>query len=284
MKPHIAKSHIHNTPLGAIEYTVHGIGTPIVFLHGGHSNCYEILAHKGFDKRTYQLITPSRPGYGQTLLGQNKTPRQAAALIVSLLDKLGIDRAVFYGISAGGRTALEVAANYPDRCSKLILASAVTKEWLNRDDKMYKIAKIAFNPKLERANWRIVRFMGRVAPGMLARNFFSQFSSSQGSRITAAESRELVDALKRYGSGHGFLNDIEQSVDTNLLKRIACPTLIVHSQYDASVPKSHAEYAHKQIPHSELHLFENKWGHLLWLGRDYDEVFAVLRAFLAKRN
>jgi pimeloyl-ACP methyl ester carboxylesterase len=56
------------TDKGQIEYSIVGKGVPILFLHGGHSNCQETLLHKGFDTNKFQLITPSRPGYGNTPL------------------------------------------------------------------------------------------------------------------------------------------------------------------------------------------------------------------------
>lgn len=44
------------TRLGWIEYCSIGEGTPVLFLHGGHSNCNERLCLKGFDREKYQLI------------------------------------------------------------------------------------------------------------------------------------------------------------------------------------------------------------------------------------
>lgn len=81
-------SEILNTRRGNIEYVSIGKGIPILFVHGGHSNCHEKLCHKGFDVEKFQLITPSRPGYGKTSLNGNKTPKQAADLIIELLNYL----------------------------------------------------------------------------------------------------------------------------------------------------------------------------------------------------
>jgi pimeloyl-ACP methyl ester carboxylesterase len=61
-------SSVINTKIGEIEYCSVGQGIPIVFIHGGHSNCFDTLSHKGFDLSKFQLITPSRPGYGKTPL------------------------------------------------------------------------------------------------------------------------------------------------------------------------------------------------------------------------
>jgi pimeloyl-ACP methyl ester carboxylesterase len=61
-----------------------GNGFPILFIHGGHSNCSETLSHTGFDLEKFQLITPSRPGYGNTPLKGNGSPKQAADWIAGL--------------------------------------------------------------------------------------------------------------------------------------------------------------------------------------------------------
>ncbi len=146
-------SKVVKTSHGIIEYTLVGNGIPILFLHGGHSNCNETLCHKGFDLNRFQLITPSRPGYGRTLLYNNESPYQTADLIVSLLDTLSIDKVIVYGISAGGLAAIEFAGNFPERTKKLVLASAVSKKWLEKNSKIYKTAKNLFNPKVEKLVW-----------------------------------------------------------------------------------------------------------------------------------
>jgi pimeloyl-ACP methyl ester carboxylesterase len=120
------KIEIINTDKGQIEYSIVGKGKPLIFLHGGHSNCKETLFHKGFDTNKYMLITPSRPGYGKTPLDDKYTPMKTADLIVALLNYLKIDKVVLYAISAGGLTSIELAARYPERVEKLILASAVS--------------------------------------------------------------------------------------------------------------------------------------------------------------
>ncbi len=59
------------TEKGQIEYSITGKGRPVLFINGGHTNCKTTLCYKGFDLGKFQLITPSRPGYGDTPLGSN---------------------------------------------------------------------------------------------------------------------------------------------------------------------------------------------------------------------
>lgn len=257
---------IAHTKYGDIEYTLIGKGMPVLFVHGGHSNCFEKLAHKGFDHKEFQLITPSRPGYGKTPLNGHRTPGQAARLIAGLLEYLGMENVVVYGISAGGLTAIELAANYPDKVSKLVLASAISKKWLDKKGKTYKTAKIMFSPRVERITWGMVRLLCKIAPGVVAKSFHPQFSSNVTFGIREKDAWELVLALRHYRSGEGFVNDIDQDIGHSVITKIKCPTCIVHSKNDNSVPFEHALHSKKMIQNSTIIGLDNEWGHLFWMG------------------
>jgi len=259
---------VRNTKLGAVEYCSIGKGIPVLFLHGGHSNCNETLYHKGFDLEKFQLITPSRPGYGKTPLNNNKTPRQTADLIIELLDYLSVNNVIVYGISAGGLVAIELASNYPDKTSKLILASAISKKWLDEQGKIYKTAKKMFNPKVEKFIWGMVRFFSSIFPSMIAKSFYSQFSKNPVHKLKKDDIQELVSTMKYYNSKMGFLNDIDQNINDELITKIKCPTLIIHSENDNSVPLEHAKYSNKMIENSKIETLQNEWGHLFWIGTD----------------
>ncbi len=265
------KSTIINTKLGDIEYCSIGNGIPIVFIHGGHSNCYEMLSHKGFDLEKFHLITPSRPGYGKTPLNGKETPKQAADLIAELLEYLSIDKTIIYGISAGGLTAIEMASNYPEKVEKLILASAISNKWLDKSEKIYKTAQIMFHPKMEGFTWGMVRFFSKIFPKMIAKSFYPQFSTHPGHELRHTDVQELVLALNHYHSKNGFLNDIDQEINDETLTKIRCPSLIVHSKNDNSVSFDHAAHSKEMIENSRIVELNNEWGHLFWIGKDSEQ-------------
>lgn len=274
---------LHNihTAAGPVEYTDIGAGLPVLFLHGGHANARDTLAHKGLDPGRFRLITPSRPGYGKTPLNGHGAPRQAAALMVALLDALGIDRVAVYGISAGGPVAVELAAGFPDRVSRLVLASAVTREWMGPDHPDYRKARRLFHPRVQAWTWRLVRFFSRLFPGQLTASFQHEFSSKPGAKPGRDETGEFLATLRGYGSGTGFLNDLDHPPPApETLRRIGCATLIVHSLHDKSVPVAHARHAAGLIPNSRLELIDNDWGHLIWLGRGSEIALESIADFL----
>ena len=268
------------TKLGKVEYSSFGIGQPILFVHGGHSNSNEKLALKGLDLKKYQLIIPSRPGYGQTPLNNHTAPKQAADLLIALINEIDIEKVVVYGISAGGLTAIELAANYPERVKKLVLASAISRKWLNRDDKIYKKAQIIFNPKYQKWTWSIVRTFSDLLPKFIGKRFYPQFSKKPNPNIESYDVQELIDALKKYDSGKGFINDLEQTIDDDTLGKIKCSTLIIHSEYDNSVSFEHAVNSKEKIMGSVLECLTNEWGHLFWIGRDSEDSIKKILKFI----
>lgn len=270
------------TRLGWIEYCSIGQGTPVLFLHGGHSNCNERLCLKGFDREKYQLIIPSRPGYGNTPLDNNRTPREAAALIAGLIKYLGLESVVLYAISAGGPTAIAFAASFPGMTRKLILASAVTKEWLNKNERMCRVASLMFRPAIQGYSWTLIRAMSRLFPSITAKQFYRQFSSVRSHPLEESDRFELIAALNRYSSNEGFLNDINQQGVDEEIACVNCPTLIIHSAHDNSVPIDHALFAKRMIENSRIEILQNEWGHLIWIGSDSEEAFRKIEQFIGE--
>jgi len=259
---------ITNTKHGKIEYSAIGKGKPVLFLHGGHSNCRETLFHKGFEIQKFQLITPSRPGYGNTPLNNNVTARHAADLIIALIDSLNIEKVILYAISAGGLTAIELAGNYPERVDKLVLASAVSRKWLDENGKVYKTAKRLFNPLIEKIVWGIIRSFSSLFPNTIAKSFYPQFSSNIPHKLSKPDVEELLSTFRHYNSKAGFMCDINHKIDDDVISKIKCHTLIIHSKNDNSVSFEHAEFANKMIKDSMLVGLDNEWGHLFWIGKD----------------
>jgi pimeloyl-ACP methyl ester carboxylesterase len=278
-------STVVKTPLGVIEYVSIGQGEPVLFMHGGHSNCHDTLFAKGFDLGRYRLITPSRPGYGKTSLTEsNKTPEAAADLIVALMDSIEIGEATVIGISAGGLTAIALAAKHPSRVRRLALISASTMQWCLLGEKEYRIGKRIFAPGIERFTWGLYKLIMSLFPKAMTKMMFRQLSTYSPVSFTPDETRELVDTMSRYRSYSGFANDVDQTIGQDKLGMLRCPTLVLHSEYDNSVGIAHAENANTGIVNTELFLFMNRWGHLLWLGDEYEKPSQALQGWLRKKD
>jgi pimeloyl-ACP methyl ester carboxylesterase len=272
---------IIKTDKGKIEYSLNGQGKTLLIIHGGHINCRETIFQKGLDPDKYCFLTPSRPGYGNTpLTEENKTPKGAAELYMALLDKLKLNKVTVIGISGGGLTALEIAANYSDRIENLILMSALTKKWFTETDKTYRGAKIIFNPTFERFTWMLYKLFFRLTPKLMARTMFKSLSKYRPIQYTQNEFQELKQTTSNMRSGQGFYNDLDQNIDQEILQKIVCPSLILHSETDNQVSISHAMNAKHGIKNSKMVTFKNRWGHMLWFGDEYQTVLSELKSFL----
>ncbi|MBB2940668.1 pimeloyl-ACP methyl ester carboxylesterase [Actinoplanes lutulentus] len=109
---------------GAVRFARFGAGRPVLVLHGSGGGW-----DQGVDWAQRRLgpdhdvISPSRFGYpGSGLPGQASVAGQAAVL-VELLDHLGVERADVVGLSAGSVPALQLAADHPGRVRRLVVES-----------------------------------------------------------------------------------------------------------------------------------------------------------------
>jgi pimeloyl-ACP methyl ester carboxylesterase len=110
-------------------YEVHGVGQPLVLLHGAFSaigtsfgNVLPELAE------TRQVIAFEMQAHGRTAdIDRPLSMEQMADDAVAALQRLGIENADFFGFSMGGGVALQVAIRHPEVVRKLMLASVSYK-------------------------------------------------------------------------------------------------------------------------------------------------------------
>lgn len=104
-------------------------GTPVILLHGwpydihSYTEVVPMLVSKG-----YRVITPYLRGSGTTHFLSDTTVRNGqqsaiAADIIALMDALKIDKAIVGGFDWGARTAVIMAALWPERVKGLVSVS-----------------------------------------------------------------------------------------------------------------------------------------------------------------
>lgn len=108
-------------------YEVHGVGRPLILLHGGLSTIgtsfgtvLPALA------RGRQVIAVEQQAHGHTAdRDRPLTYRQMAQDTSALLSQIGIEQADFFGYSIGGGIALEIAVTQPSLVRKLVVATPI---------------------------------------------------------------------------------------------------------------------------------------------------------------
>ncbi len=253
----VADSKLMETKLGTIEYSTSGSGSPVLLLHG---------AGGGFDQGLWmgraiiggghQLISVSRYGFLRTPIPANPTIEGEAALYEALLEALDVRQKVLVvGFSAGGPSAIQFCADYPDRCSGLILLSAVSS-YRSSDDASPVVVKIINTiQRSDFAYWMVVTSMQSTMLRMMGipRDTYAKFTPEQ-----KQFAREMLDVMhpmsERYA---GTMNDGRMLKDAVIpMERVAAPTLILHARDDALVSFAHAENAHRGIRQSRLVAFD----------------------------
>ncbi|MEW5986923.1 MAG: alpha/beta hydrolase [Chloroflexota bacterium] len=266
---------------GTIEYRVLGQGPAVLVLNGGHTHCNSPVGHAPFFLREgYQLVIPSRPGYGKTPTSTGKSAEAFADALISLLDKLRVERVIALGISGGGPTTLQLAGRHPERVSKVILQNAVTGGVFPGLG-IRLGAFLIFNPWVEGLTWAAFRTFAQVAPLRALRTMMRSLSCLDPVQVIATMSQEQrqasLDLLLASRSGSGFMNDLQHHCGD--LRRITAPTLIIASKYDGSVDASHASYAADHIPNADLFISPAE-SHLLWFSSYNTAIESKMRAFL----
>ena len=108
---------------GKLFYELAGNGKNIVLLHDGMVNReiwdeqFPLLA------KTYRVVRYDRRGYGKS--SDPETKYSHIADLNQLFSQLKIDKAIIFGMSSGGRLAIDFTLTYPEKVNGLVLVGAV---------------------------------------------------------------------------------------------------------------------------------------------------------------
>jgi pimeloyl-ACP methyl ester carboxylesterase len=271
------------TRFGTIEYAEQGTGVPLLVSHGvlgchvdGVDGHWSTLSGPGF-----RVIAPSRFGYFGSTLPEGAAPADQADAYAVLLHRLGIDRTVVIGFSAGSASVLEFAARHRERVLGLILANARLGGGITSSKLLRPIFRFAYSADLP--FW----IFKKLAPAAYAR----MMGAPKGYRPTPAEARtldgyrELLFPLKPRREGAVFGGFVSNPVaDRFPLQELAVPTLVITALDDPLAPHSYAVEAAERIPAARLVTIEGG-GHL-FLGHEIqvrDEISAFTEFVLSAR-
>ncbi|MFB4271366.1 alpha/beta fold hydrolase [Nonomuraea sp. GTA35] len=270
-------------PPGPVEYRLEGDGpTTVVVFHGGHMRAGLSLGEEVFADAGCTVLVPSRPGYGRTPLTTGTTAAGFADATAQLCQVLGIARlAAVVGISAGGRTALSMAARHPHLVERVILQSVVG--FLPWPERLTRLGgRAVFNGRVEAGTWAILRLLLRAAPSSGLRLLLHDLSVLPARHVlrnlSTAERSLLVGLFSSMRSGRGFVADMLPVPDC--AAQVSQPALVIATRHDRSVSFAHAESLVAAMPRAEL-VVSQADSHMIWFGPDYPRVAARIVDFLA---
>lgn len=113
------------TRFGDIACIDHGQGEAALFLHGFPLNSFQWRGAIERLARYRRCIAPDFLGLGHSEVadGQDLAPREQVAMLVAVLDRLGIDRVDVIANDSGGQAAQLLVAAHPQRVRSLLLSN-----------------------------------------------------------------------------------------------------------------------------------------------------------------
>lgn len=115
--------HYVTTALGQIHVRTEGAGSPLLLLGsaGRSGRMFDHLIPLLSDR--YQLLVPDMFGHGNSdPLRPNIDMRAIAGCMTEVLDAFCVEKANVYGFHSGNKIGTALAANWPNRVDRLILA------------------------------------------------------------------------------------------------------------------------------------------------------------------
>lgn len=104
-----------------LHYQLHGSGSPLVILHGLFGTLENWGSQiKAFSEH-FQVIAVDLRNHGRSPHADRMDYSVMAEDILALLDDLALDRINLLGHSMGGKVAMQLALNHPERIDKLLI-------------------------------------------------------------------------------------------------------------------------------------------------------------------
>jgi pimeloyl-ACP methyl ester carboxylesterase len=274
-------------PGGPLEVWRSGEGPTVLVAHGcGFGGSYRNNTWLAQELPNHQLISVSRPGYGETPLSTATTFHDQAAMYIDVLDAIGVEDCVVLGISASGPIALLAARDHAPRIRGLVLwctvARALPSHEIEVDQTNLDTDVLEKEQAAERA----------VYTQMLADESFAQAALPELLRPAEME-RYALDPLLRasirtYLEAQLMAPAAVAAVQNDLLQlrallaegvdsRVPVPMLVMHGEED-DLPVAHARYLVAVNPSAQLDIIAGA-GHA-FMHTFRPEVMLRLRAFL----
>lgn len=210
-------------------------GPAVLFSHGF------LMDHTMFDAQVaaigdrYRCIRWDERGFGDTPATGPFTYWDSAADAVALLDHLGIDQAVFVGMSQGGFLSLRAALANPERVKAMVLIDS--QAGVDDDETLAGYQGMI-------GHWMSEEPLGEV--GDLVAGLILGEPELSAEWLAIWQSRRGGETGPQIEYAAGAL--LERDDITDRLGEIACPVLSVHGEADQAITIDLAESLQAAVP------------------------------------
>jgi pimeloyl-ACP methyl ester carboxylesterase len=260
---------------GGIEtsYLEAGSGETVLMLHGSGPGV-SALANWQHNIPTlaqrFHVLAPDIVGFGTTERPEDivYSLRTWTDHIWAFMDARGIEKAGVIGNSLGGRIALQMATDQPDRIAKMVLMGT---PGIGMTPTEGLAALRAYEPSHE-AMRALLRNYFAVDPAMITDDLVKiRYEASIADGAYEAYRAMFFDP-RHAGS--------ELGITENEVRAIATPTLLIHGREDKVVPLQVSVTMVGLMPNADLHVF-SACGHWTQIERA-DEFSAVVSDYLGR--
>lgn len=220
----------------------------IILIHGlgANSDSWQFQI-PDLEKAGYRVIVPDMLGFGKSPYENKKNTIDSMADDVrALMQKLGVEKTSFVGLSMGGAIAMSFALKHPTMTEKLVLANTAARFANKTGGSLYTMLRII-----------IMRVFPRIVGAKMIAKFIFPHQHQQEFRdefireIMMADDRAYFDAVKTL-----VAHNLENQVSA-----ITAPTLIIGGKHDLVTLNSKQEFLHEAIKGSKLVIIEGA-GHV----------------------
>lgn len=230
-----------------INYKVEGQGEPLVMIMGIATDLTAWRSQTPAFKKHFRVVTFDNRGVGKSdkPAGAYSTKMMADDTI-GLMDHLGIEKAQILGVSMGGMIAQELAINYPERISKLVLGCTFAQRDESGGISPELPKALGYDEEYSDDDIRNVPI--RSAASVLVRLAFNK-------RLYRIISLLLMQLRIRQGVGTGIWGQLEAILGHNTADRlhfIKAPTLVITGTKDRIIKPSSSEAIVSMMPNAKL--------------------------------
>jgi pimeloyl-ACP methyl ester carboxylesterase len=257
----------------AIHYVDKGQGPAVVLIHGLGGSLYNFRYNIPALSERFRVVALDLKGFGYSdrPLDADYSQTAQARLVADVMDRLGIGEAAVLGHSLGGAIALRLAALYPQRVARLILAASAPP--LSARGGVPPLGDAALRPFL-RLGTALVLHQPSLREAVLRSGFYDP------SFLTP----EMLEEFRRIGRIRGTAEAIVRVLlnsarDEPLdLTQIRQPTLLLWGTGDRAMGLRIARWFETRLPNARLRVIERA-RHMVIEERS-DESNAAILAFL----
>ncbi|WP_020532703.1 alpha/beta fold hydrolase [Flexithrix dorotheae] len=232
-----------------IHYRKEGRGPNLLLLHGSFSSLHTFDEWTKILSKKFTVIRLDLPAFGLTGPMPNDQYNIPTYLryIDCFLRMLKIEKVSIAGSSLGGWIAWEYALQFPKKVKKLILIDAAGFITDNQLPLPFRMAKTPFLNK-------VIKFVIRKS---LLEDFVREVYFNK-SKVTQELADRYYDLFTREGNPEAFLKMVNSRYkdNSNHLKDLKVPTLILWGKEDCWIPVANAYRFHEIIPTNDLIIYD----------------------------